>query len=242
MSKKDILGVQFDNYDIAVFTELSLQLINERRSAYVVTPNTEMVLEAQKNKVLMRALRKAALVIPDGIGVIYASRILGNPLKGKVAGVDFASALLARLSVEKKSVFLLGAAPGIAEKAAENIKQKFPGICVSGTMNGYFTEEENDSVIEVINSAGPDFLIVCLGFPEQEIWMMDNAGRLKVGLMAGLGGTLDIFSGEKERAPEKWISSGFEWLYRLIKEPKRIVRMIKLPLILIKALFKRIGG
>lgn len=242
MIKTDVLGVPFDNSDIVSITDHALKLIAEHRSAYAVTPNTEMVLEAQKNKVLMRALRKADIVIPDGVGVVYASRILGRPLKDKVAGIDFATALMARLSEIGGSVFLLGAAPGIAEKAASKLSERLPGLKIAGTHNGYFPEEENDSVIEIINSSKPDFLMVCLGFPEQEIWMMDNVGKVKAGMMAGLGGTLDVISGEKERAPEVWIKYGFEWLYRLIREPSRIGRMIKLPLILIKAAIKRIGG
>lgn len=242
MSRTDVLGVCFDNADIIEFTDTAFRLIDEPGTSYVVTPNTEMVLEAQKNKVLMKAIKNASLVIPDGIGVIYASHILGTPLKCKVAGIDFASALMARLSIAHKKVFLLGAAPGVAETAANNLEQRFPGLIISGTHDGFFTEDKNDAVITLINDASPDFLMVCLGFPEQEIWMMDNADKLNVGLMAGLGGSLDIYSGLKQRAPDKWIKLGLEWLYRLIKEPYRIERMVKLPLILFKAIFKRIGG
>lgn len=240
MSRIDVLGVGFDNIRIREAVEVALGLMQEKRAAYVVTPNPEIVLEAGKNKNLRRAVNKADLVLADGIGVIYASKILGTPIDRKIPGIDFASALMARMSDGHMSVFLLGAKPGVAEAAAYNLSEKYPGLVIAGTNDGYF--EDNGAVIDKINDAQPDFLMVCLGFPKQELWMMNNAEKLKVGLMAGLGGSLDVFAGVVERAPKKWQDMGLEWLYRLIKEPKRITRMIKLPLILIKAAYKRLFG
>lgn len=240
MSRIDILGVGFDNVKIREAVELALQLMKEKRAAYVVTPNPEIVLEAGKNKKLRRAVNKADLVLADGIGVIYSSRILGTPIDRKIPGIDFASALMARMSDEHGSVFLLGAKPGVAEAAAYNLAEKYPGLVIAGTNDGYF--EDDDMVIEKINAVQPDFLMVCLGSPKQELWMTEHGEKLRVGLMAGLGGSLDVFAGIVERAPKKWQDMGLEWLYRLMKEPKRIKRMIKLPLILIKAVYKRLVG
>ena len=150
-------------------------------------------------------------------------------------GIDFASALMAQMGQEGKSVFLLGAKPGVADAAAEKMRERFPGLVIAGTNDGYF--QDDDPVVEKINAAQPDLLLVCLGAPKQELWMQRNAPRLRVGLMAGLGGSLDVFAGNVKRAPKFFQKLGLEWFYRLLKEPKRIGRMMKLP----KFLFAAIG-
>ena len=139
-----------------------------------------------------------------------------------------------------KSVFLFGSKPGVAEAAADNLTAAYPGLVISGTCNGYFTDD--GPIIEKINAASPDLLLVCLGAPKQELWMSENASRLNVRLMAGLGGSLDVFAGNVKRAPAAWQRLGLEWLYRLIKEPRRIKRMIKLPLFVLAVIIKRIRG
>ena len=169
------------------------------------------------------------------IGVIYGAKILGTPLRAKLPGIDFASALMAQMGQEGKSVFLLGAKPGVADAAAEKMRERFPGLVIAGTNDGYF--QDDDPVVEKINAAQPDLLLVCLGAPKQELWMQRNAPRLRVGLMPGLGGSLDVFAGNVKRAPKLFQKLGLEWFYRLIKEPKRIGRMMKLP----KFLFAAIG-
>ena len=130
-------------------------------------------------------------------------------------------------------MYLLGAKPLVAEAAAEKLTQTYPGIVIAGTNDGYFTDDV--PVIEKINAASPDFLMVCLGAPKQELWMSANAGRLSCGLMAGLGGSLDVLAGNVQRAPETWRRLGLEWLYRVIKEPKRLGRVMKLPAFVLEA-------
>ena len=191
-------------------------------------------------KDLRAAINDAFLVLPDGIGVIYGAKILGTPLKARIPGIDFISALLARMAESGKSVFLFGSKPGVAEAAAENIAAAHPGIVISGTCDGYFTDD--GPIIQKINDASPDLLLVCLGAPKQELWMAENVSKLNVRLMAGLGGSLDVFAGNVKRAPKAWQRLGLEWLYRLIKEPRRIKRMIKLPLFVLAVIMKRIRG
>ena len=212
----------------------------ERRAAYVVTPNPEIVMACRERAETMQAVNGADLVLPDGIGVIYGARILGTPLKTKLPGIDFITALMADMAKEGKSVFLLGAKPGVAETAAERLKVMHPGLIIAGTHDGYFKEDA--PVVAAVNAAHPDLLLVCLGAPKQELWMYHNASRLRVGLMAGLGGALDVFSGDIPRAPTAWRKSGLEWLFRLLYEPKRMKRTIKLPLIFFAALWNRIKG
>lgn len=242
MNRIDVLGIEFDNTDILEAVERAVRLMEERRHAYVVTPNPEIILESRKNEKLASAVKSADMVLPDGVGVIYASHILGTPIKNRIPGIDFASALMARISENGRKVFLLGAKPGVAELAGERLSERYPGLIICGVNDGYFEEEDTEFIIEKINSASPDLVLVCLGSPKQEIWMKNHAELLDAGLLVGLGGALDVYAGVVERAPRKWRSMGLEWLYRLIKEPKRIKRMVKLPGVIVAAAWRRIGG
>ena len=224
MNRIDVLGIEFDNTDILEAVE------------------REIILESQKNEKLASAVKSADMVLPDGVGVIYASHILGTPIKNRIPGIDFASALMARISENGRKVFLLGAKPGVAELAGERLAERYPGLVICGVNDGYFEEEDTEFIIEKINSASPDLVLVCLGSPKQEIWMKNNAELLDTGLLIGLGGALDVYAGVVERAPRKWRSMGLEWLYRLIREPKRIKRMVKLPGVIVAAAWRRIGG
>lgn len=236
----DVLGVGFDDMTMDEAVDKALSLIQDRQSAYVVTPNPEIVWLCKGDTALRDIVSSAALVLPDGIGVVYGARILGRPLKGKVAGIDFAERVIARLAQAGGSIYLLGAKPGVAAQAAENLTKTYPGLVVAGTADGYF--KEDGPVVEKINAAQPDFLMVCLGAPKQELWMAANQDKLHVGLMAGLGGSLDVFAGTVERAPKSWQNLHLEWLHRLLKEPRRITRMIKLPLFIFAVIGQRIKG
>ncbi len=240
MSRTDVLGVGFDNVTKAEAVERALELIDAREGRYVVTPNPEIVMLAKENPALKEALAGADIVLPDGAGIIKGAAILGRPMKEKVPGIDFACGVMARLAERGGSVYLFGAKPGVAETAAETLRTKFPGLVISGTSDGYFSDD--GPIIEKIKDAAPDFLLVCLGAPKQELWMAKMSGKLLVGLMVGLGGSLDVFAGTVKRAPEAWQKLDLEWLYRLLKEPRRIGRMMKLPLFVIEAAGERLRG
>lgn len=240
MSRTDVLGVGFDNVTKAEAVERALALIDAREGRYVVTPNPEIVMLAKENPALKEALAGADIVLPDGAGIVKGAAILGRPMKEKVPGIDFACGVMARLAERGGSVYLFGAKPGVAETAAETLRTKFPGLVISGTSDGYFSDD--GPIIEKIKDAAPDFLLVCLGAPKQELWMAKMSGKLPVGLMVGLGGSLDVFAGTVKRAPEAWQKLDLEWLYRLLKEPRRIGRMMKLPLFVIEAAGERLRG
>jgi len=237
----NVLGIGFDNLtaDEAVSAAYGA-VCGGGPAGYVVTPNPEIVWLCRGDPELEEIMDGAFLVLPDGIGIIYGARLLGTPLKARIPGIDFVSALLTRMAESGRSVFLFGAKPGVAEAAAENLIKAHPGLVVSGTCDGYFTDDK--PIIEKINAASPDLLLVCLGAPKQERWMAENAQKLNVRLMAGLGGSLDVFAGNVKRAPAAWRRLGLEWLYRLIKEPRRIGRMMKLPLFLVAVTMQRIRG
>ena len=232
------MGVGFDDLTRDGAIALCRKLIEEHRGAYMVTPNPEIVMASWDNRELHEAICNADLVIPDGIGVVKAAKILGTPLKERLPGIEIGEAILEYAAKSGKKVFLLGAKPGGADLAAGKMREMYPGLDICGTNDGYF--KDDSAVIQKINAAKPDFLMVCLGFPKQELWMAQNAPKLDVGLMAGLGGSLDVFAGTVLRAPEKWQKMNAEWLYRCIKEPWRFKRIARLPLFILKAIGKRI--
>lgn len=235
----DVLGVEFDSLTSQDALEHAMRCVEARSGAYVVTPNPEIVWNCRTNRELRDAVSKAELVLPDGIGIIYGARILGTPLKERVTGIGFAEALLQSLAKKGGSVYLLGAGPGIADKAGERIAERWPGIIIAGAHDGYFTDDK--PVLAEINEKRSDFLMVCLGSPKQEIWASTNHGELDVGIIACLGGALDVISGEVLRAPVWMQKTGLEWLFRLIKQPSRLPRMMSLPKFLFAVILKRFG-
>ena len=227
----DVLGVGFDNLTMAEAVERGMALLREDGPHYVVTPNPEIVEVCRENPEAKAAVNSADLVLPDGIGVIKGAAMLGTPLKERVPGIEFAAHLMGRMAEEGKSLYLLGAKPGIAEMAAEKLRETYPGLQIAGTHDGYF--QEDGPVAEAIAASGADCVFVCLGAPKQEFWMVKNGAATGAKLLCGLGGSLDVFAGTVERAPKFWRDHGLEWFYRLMKDPKRIGRMMKLPLFLI---------
>ena len=241
VNKIDVLGVDFDDITVEQAVSRACGTIDSGKKAYVVTPNPEIVWMARRDETLRTAVNGAEMVLPDGIGIIIGARILGSPLRGgRVPGIDFATALLKKMAESDRSVFLLGAKPGVAEESGHKLAEEYPGLKIAGTANGYFTNDEQ--VIEQINAENPDLLLVCLGAPKQELWMAKNIGLLSVGLCAGLGGALDVFAGKIKRAPVFFRKFGLEWLYRIVREPRRIKRSLKLPLFIFAVIWKRLRG
>lgn len=222
MSRVTILGVGFDPVTEAGAVERALALLAERRCAYVCTPNPEIVMMARRDPALLDAVNGADLVLPDGVGVLWASKRLGRPLPERVAGYDFLLALLARM---KGSVYILGGQPGTAEKAGQTIARAYPDVTVAGCCDGFISDELG--LIAEIGEKRPDLLMVCLGASKQELWMAAHRD-LPVGLMAGLGGSVDVLAGTVPRAPVWWRSHGLEWLYRLLRQPRRLKRQLAL--------------
>ena len=238
--KIEVLGVAFDDVTLEQAAELGGKMLQEDRFHYVVTPNPEFILAAEKDESFRTVLNAADLVIPDGIGVIYSAKILGTPLSERVPGIEFSAKMLEKLNEMGGRLFLLGAKPGVAEKAGENICARYPNIVLCGTQDGYFRDEED--VILKVAAARPDLMFVCLGAPKQEKWMARWGQHSGAKLAIGLGGVLDVYAGNVERAPESWQKLGLEWAYRLKKEPQRFGRMARLPLVLVKSAGVRVKG
>ena len=238
--KIDVMGLKFDSVTMDEALSRAEALLRGEKAAYVVTPNAEIAYEALHDVQLREMLNGADLMLPDGAGVVLASKLLRTPVKQKVAGVDFAAGLLGVLERNGQSLYLLGGKTGIGELAAQKMLEAHPQLRIAGIADGYFRDEA--PVIEKINASGADALFVCLGAPKQERFMVQHQQELHVHLMAGLGGSLDAFAGTVQRAPAWMIRLNLEWLYRLIREPKRFRRMLRLPKYLWAVMLKRIRG
>ncbi len=236
----DVLGVAFDDVTLETAVDRAMALLEEEGAHLVATPNPEMVRLAGKDAAFSAILRDASLVLPDGVGVIYAARILRRPLRTRVPGIEFAAALMERMAETGKRLYLLGAKPGVAEAAAQRLREQYPGLVICGTHDGYF--QEDAPVVSAIRSSGADVVFLCLGAPKQEKWFAANGAATGARLLVGLGGSLDVFAGTVKRAPPVFRKLGLEWFYRLLTQPTRIGRMAKLPLFLVSAVAARLKG
>ena len=229
----NIRGVIFNSVSLGEAVDILLSGIENNRQTALYTPNSEIVQSCIDSPELYEVINSAELIIPDGIGVVKAGRILGTPFEhGKVAGIEVGEALIKRTAGTGCKIFLLGGKPGIAEAARDALTAKYGDVTFVGCADGYFKKEgeENEKIIETINSSGADILYVCLGAPAQEKWIFENRSRLTtVKVMLALGGSLDGYAGVVKRAPKIFIRLGLEWFYRLLCDPKRIGRMMKLP-------------
>ena len=227
----DILGVGFDSVTRAEAVDRAMELLRGGGTHYVVTPNPEIVECCRVDAEAKAAVNGAALVLPDGIGVIKGAQLLKTPLKERVPGIEFAAELMERMAAEGRSLYLLGAKPGVAAEAAERLAGKYPGLKIAGTHDGYFKDDA--AAAEWIRASGADAAFICLGAPKQEKFMAKYGAATGAKLLCGLGGSLDIFAGKSERAPKFFCDHGLEWFYRLLKEPSRFGRMCRLPVFLI---------
>ena len=191
----------------------------------VFTPNAVMLDACRRDRTITELWKHASLSLPDGVGVLWAAKRMGTPIRERVAGIDFGEALLARAAREGLRVFLLGGGDGVALQAARNLRARYKGLCICGTHWGYFdkTGEENRRVLTRIRESRADVLFVCFGFPMQERWITDNLHALShLRVVAALGGSLDVWSGKTKRAPEAVSRMGLEWAWRMAREPHRL--------------------
>lgn len=241
MKTASILGVHFHAVTMQQAVDEAMSRIRARCKGYVVTPNPEIVDLCRKDEKLMGIVNRAALVLPDGIGIIYAAGILGEELCGKVAGIEFAEQLATAMAKEGMRLYLLGGKPGVAEAAERNLCAKYPGLVLAGCHDGYFADDQQ--AVEAINACGgADAVFVCLGAPKQEKFIDAHLDEIHATLFCGLGGSLDVFAGVAKRAPDIFIRLGLEWFYRLLKQPSRIGRMMKLPKFLLLVIRERLFG
>lgn len=237
----NILGVNVDKMSFSETFEKAKALLEEDKLSSIFTPNPEIVMAATEDEEFKNILNSADIVTPDGIGVVYASKILKNSVCERVAGFDLSLKILEYAAKTKRGVFFFGAKPGVADKAKENAQKTYSGLEVSGTENGYFKEEDEEKIVEKINNSGAEILFVCLGAPKQEKWIYKYKDKLNVKLCLGVGGTLDVLAGESKRAPEIFIKLNLEWFYRIALNPSRWGRLMALPKFMFKVLKSKKG-
>ncbi len=242
LSEIKILGVKVNNISLEETYLRTKELIetSNKSCQMIFAPNTEFIMCAQKDKEFFEILNMSKLSTPDSIGIEMAAKRLGKPLKERIQGQKYFRKIVEEGEKLGWSFYILGGKDDTPNKAVENLKKIYPKLNVVGLHEGYFENEEDENkVIEEINSLQPNILIVAMGAPKQEKWIYANKDRLKVDVACGQGGTLDYEAGNVKRAPEFFQKIGLEWLWRLIKQPSRIVRMLVLPVFLFKVLFTK---
>jgi N-acetylglucosaminyldiphosphoundecaprenol N-acetyl-beta-D-mannosaminyltransferase len=197
-------------------------------------------MRARKDAAFQNILNAGDMVVPDGVGVVLASRLWPVRFKERVPGYDLLLAIFDRIKGTGRTVYFYGGAPGVAELAKAKMEAAYPGLNVAGARNGFIDEAEQEEMIAEICRLKPDILVVCTGFPRQEFWIDKNKNRLPCKLLIGAGGSLDGFSGTVKRAPVFFRKLGLEWLYRLMRQPSRFKRQLQLPLFMVMAVAERI--
>ncbi len=225
-----ILGIPIDAITFAEWLDLIAQWVRAGDRAYhVCTTNPEFLMIARRDVNFRNILLRADLCVPDGVGLLWAARHVGQPLPERVTGSDGLPLIAERAAREGWSLFLLGAAPGVAEKAAAILSQRYPGLRIAGTYSGSPAPEEEDDIVRRVNTSHADLLFVAFGAPVQDKWIARNLPRLTVHMAMGIGGAFDFVAGVIPRAPLWMRRAGLEWLYRLYLQPSRLGRMMRLP-------------
>jgi N-acetylglucosaminyldiphosphoundecaprenol N-acetyl-beta-D-mannosaminyltransferase len=224
-----MLGVRVTRLTRSQAMETLAEFIRSGVPHLVVTADSSAVVIAASDEEFRRIVNSADLVTADSTGILWAARRLGCPLPERVSGVDLADQLCALCARNGDTVFLYGAAPGVAEAAATNLQARYPGLRVAGTAHGFLTEAEQQELVETIRAARPQVLLVAMGIPRQEKWIHRNLARLGVPVAMGVGGSFDVFAGRVRRAPVWMQRHGLEWIYRVLSNPRKIAKAATLP-------------
>jgi N-acetylglucosaminyldiphosphoundecaprenol N-acetyl-beta-D-mannosaminyltransferase len=225
----EILGCRLHPIDADAATAAILDFARNDRGAQVVTLGTEMVVYAQKDERFRQTVNACALSLCDTVGLLAVARARGAPLRERVTGVELVEHLCERAALEGLPVYLFGGAEGIADTAARTLLSRYPKLQIAGTRNGFFKAEQSAEIAAEIRASGAKILFVGLGSPRQEFWLAEHLRATGCGAGIGVGGSFDVISGNVKRAPVAWRRFGVEWLYRLLKEPKRWRRQLALP-------------
>jgi N-acetylglucosaminyldiphosphoundecaprenol N-acetyl-beta-D-mannosaminyltransferase len=240
-----VLGVRVDRVSQQqALASIEQMIIQHRSSAIplpcqqIITVNPEFVMTARSMQDFRIAINSASLVVADGTGVVWATRYLGKPAPERLTGTDLLPALAQRCAVAGYRLYLLGAAPGVAELAAARLQALAPGLQIAGTYAGSPSRDEEDEIIERIQAAHADILCVAYGAPAQDLWIWRNRSRLPVAVAMGVGGAFDFLSGRQRRAPKFMQRMGIEWMYRLYREPWRWRRMLAIPRFIVQVVLR----
>src|SRR3954464_13384238 len=223
----DLGGVLIDRVDLGSAVDRVRGFLRSGKPNQIVTVNLDFVAIARRDEGFRETLNAAEMAVADGMPLVWVSRLSEEPVPERLTGVELVDECC-RVAVETDaSVFLLGAGPGVADTAADELRRRFPGLRIAGMYAppfGPLSDGENEHIIQLVRAARPDFLFVALGAPQQDVWIRNNLERLDVPVCMGIGCVLDLLAGVVSRAPVWMQSAGFEWLYRLLQEPSRLWR------------------
>ena len=242
MDSVEILGSRVDDVTYADLLDRVDAFVDTGEPHHIITVNVEMLVAAHGDPEFAAVLEGGDLNVADSVGVMLAARLLGRPLRERVTGSDGIHRLAAHSAREGYRPYLLGAAPGVAELAAQALVAANPGLEVAGTYAGSPSMSEEDDIIRRIRAAHPDLLLVAYGVPAEEKWIARNRLRLGVPVMMGVGGAFDFAAGVTRRAPGWMRRLGLEWLFRLISEPWRWRRQLALPRFMVLVLKQKLGA
>lgn len=229
MISLQILGCRLDPIEADDAAARILAFARESGGSQVVTLGTEMVVYAQEHARFRALVNECALSLCDTIGLLVVARRRGAPLRERVAGVELIERICAGAAEEGRPVYFLGGAEGVAADAAAALTSRFPGLAIAGTRSGYFRDDESEAVVRAIAASGAKLLFAGMGSPRQEYWLAEHLRETGCGVGIGVGGSFDVIAGRIERAPRLIRTLGLEWLYRLVKEPRRWRRQLALP-------------
>jgi N-acetylglucosaminyldiphosphoundecaprenol N-acetyl-beta-D-mannosaminyltransferase len=236
MQSIDILGCRVDAIDRVSAVARVAELARGASPSLVVTLGVEMVMAAQTNAAFRDVVNGAALCVCDTIGLLLASRLRGGPLRERVTGVQLIDDLAARSATTGDvRLYLFGASPRTAERAAVMLRERYPGAQIAGTQNGYFKDADIPAITAAVRASGANVLCVGLGSPRQEMWLAEHLAQTGCGVGIGVGGSFDIFAGTVKRAPAVFQRAGLEWAYRLVSQPSRWRRQLALPMFALAA-------
>ena len=222
--RAELLGHEIDRLGLEATAGVCREALFGRERIHHVSLNAAKLVHARKDKRLLDILHRADVVNADGQSLVWASRLLGDPLPERVAGIDLMSRLLEIADAEGFGVYFLGGRAHVLEEALDKLRALYPQLRIVGSHHGYFDPDESPQICQEINSAGPDILFVAMSSPKKEYWVAENGGRLDVTLVMGIGGALDVVAGVVGRAPRWAQRVGLEWAFRLAQEPKRLWR------------------
>lgn len=227
VDKSSVMEIDFVNSTKDVFVEEQVvPRLDAGEKCFIVTANPEIVMEAVENPAYKQVVQGADFVVPDGIGVLVAAKLYGRPLRERIAGVELMEDLLAYANEGGLRCYFLGGKQESNDLAVENIQARFPNLIVAGAHHGYF-DLDDEAVVDEVVAADADLVFAALGFPKQEFWIGRHLERFSKGVFVGVGGSIDIYAGTVDRAPDFWIKLNLEWFYRLVKQPFRWKRILK---------------
>lgn len=228
MSRMKFMNIEIDNLTIDEAIDSIDKFILQNKQAYVVTPNVDHIIKCEQGGELLEAYKEADLILTDGKPLIWISKWYNTPIKEKISGSDLFPRLCELAAQKGYCMYFLGAAEGIAAKAAENLKKRYHGLQVVGTYSPPYgfekDEKEISDIVRRIKEVSPDILIVGLGCPKQELFIYHHRQELKVPISFGLGASLDFEAGSVKRAPKWMANHGLEWMYRIFQDPKRLAK------------------